>query len=62
MNRPGESETLWTVFDASGAVIGTNRIPGQLEVLEIDAGEALCLWADPDSGVEQVQVNPVRTS
>jgi hypothetical protein len=30
-------------------------------VLEIDAGEALCLWTDPDSGVEQVQVNPVRT-
>lgn len=59
---PGESETVWTVFDRSGAVIGTTRIPGQLEVLEIDAGEALCLWIDPDSGVEQVQVHPVRTS
>lgn len=59
---PGESETVWTVFDGSGAAIGTTRIPGQLEVLEIDGDEALCLRTDPDSGVEQVQVHPVRTS
>ncbi len=57
-NLPGQDQSLWTVFDPSGRVLGQLDLPADLDVYEI--GVDYILGANMDElSVEQVQLWPL---
>ena len=54
--RPGDdyADTLWTVFDGEGRMLGLVRTPGGTTVFEIGEDYILGLGTDDDLGVEYV--------
>jgi hypothetical protein len=57
--RRDENPESWWVFDPSGRLLGTIRIPSALKVLAIRGGHVVALWLDQDE-VERVRLYPLQ--
>jgi hypothetical protein len=57
--RPTEDARHFVVFDSSGALVATARLPDRVRPMHIGIGLVVGRWRDPDD-VELVRVYPIR--